>query len=366
MRSTENSRGCREAGDYSIDAGVHKLSLDNAQKQVRQGLKRFAHKGFRLWTFRNDIGLLKLDSPVDIAGSEGYIGTVCLPPKGFKIKDDIVIAGWGTTREGGYTSDVLQAVSVPTVGDGTCYYRYFSFWSLFFGGNIHYDSMFCAGERRGGKDSCQGDSGGPAVQYVDGQAVLVGIVSWGEGCARAGKPGVYTEVAYFLDWIREQMASSPDEEEKKPSTSAPTRTSENAGTRTSENAQTRTSENAETRITSENAETSDITPSEIAIVLHENSTDYMWSETEFISPDGGDSGGPLQCTFDNRVWFLAGVISRGDCYRTHELPLLLTSASAIEQWIHDVTGGLHETGDFHESIPPWGAGPDVYSQIKAP
>ncbi|KAL1423037.1 hypothetical protein MTO96_021427 [Rhipicephalus appendiculatus] len=237
----------REAGDYSIDAGVHKLSLDNAQKQVRQGHKRFAHKGFRLWTFRNDIGLLKLDSPVDIAGSEGYIGTVCLPPKGFKIKGDIVIAGWGTTREGGYTSDVLQAVSVPTVGDGTCYYRYFSFWSLFIGGNIHYDSMFCAGERRGGKDSCQGDSGGPAVQYVDGQAMLVGIVSWGEGCARAGKPGVYTEVSYFIDWIREQMASSPDEEDKKPSTSAPTRTSENTGTRTSENAPTRTSENAETR-----------------------------------------------------------------------------------------------------------------------
>lgn len=216
---------------------------------------------------------------------------------------------------------------------------------------------------------------------------------------------------------------------------------------------------------------SDITPSEIAIVLHENSTDYMWTETEFISPDGihyhtyngvshdiallhvqqtahsaqmlsrvtpiclpfkeanfvgafcvitgsgvqsdgtqprslmhvpmpvlppqycarfvgvravvegamcagqlgkrqgacfGDSGGPLQCTFDNRVWFLAGVISRGDCYRTHELPLLLTSAPAVEQWIHDVTGSLHETGGFHESIPPWGAGPDVHSQIKAP
>ncbi|KAL3182005.1 hypothetical protein MRX96_035469 [Rhipicephalus microplus] len=204
----------REAGDYSIYAGVHKLSLDNAQKQVRQvggfctiiiplsqertsaEMKEWKEDSNDLPTrdsvfglFRNDIGLLKLDSPVDIAGSEGYINTVCLPPKGFKIKDDIVIAGWGTTRESGFTSDVLQAVSVPSVGDRSCYYRYLSFWSLIFGGNIHYDSMFCAGERRGGKDSCQGDSGGPAVQYVDGQAVLVGIVSWGEGCARAWKTG---------------------------------------------------------------------------------------------------------------------------------------------------------------------------------
>ncbi|XP_077565115.1 trypsin-1-like [Haemaphysalis longicornis] len=208
----------RQPGDFSVDAGVHKLSLDNAQKQIRQGVEKFAHKGFRLWTFRNDIGLLKVDSPFDIAGSEGYIGTICLPPKGYKVTGDIVISGWGTTREGGFASDVLQVVSVPAIGDSMCYYRYFSFWSLFIGGNIHYDSMFCAGERRGGKDSCQGDSGGPAVQYVDGSALLVGVVSWGEGCARAGKPGVYTEVSYFLDWIRAQMDSSPDNDEAQMST----------------------------------------------------------------------------------------------------------------------------------------------------
>ncbi|CAN7938212.1 unnamed protein product, partial [Ixodes hexagonus] len=120
-----------------------------------QGLEKIAHTGFGFLTFRNDIGLLKLDKPIDFGSSEGYISAVCLPPKDHKVDGDIIISGWGTTREGGYASDTLKAVSVPALTDSMCYYRYFSFWSLFIGGNIHYDSMFCAGERRGGKDSCQ-------------------------------------------------------------------------------------------------------------------------------------------------------------------------------------------------------------------
>ena len=65
------------------------------------------------------------------------------------------------------------------------------------------ETMFCAGPWSGGKDSCQGDSGGPIVDLSQGYAQLVGIVSWGIGCAAPHYPGIYTEVTHYLDWLEQ-------------------------------------------------------------------------------------------------------------------------------------------------------------------
>lgn len=85
----------------------------------------------------------------------------------------------------------LYGVEIPIVDRNECNQDY--------DGLIEPD-MICAGIPEGGKDSCQGDSGGPVV--IDGK--LVGIVSWGFGCAEPGYPGVYTNVAYFKNWIDQQ------------------------------------------------------------------------------------------------------------------------------------------------------------------
>jgi secreted trypsin-like serine protease len=92
--------------------------------------------------------------------------------------------GWGRTSENGRTSRYLLQATLPVLPDGYCAESYPQFVKT---------DMFCAGYEGGKIDTCQGDSGGPIV--VDGK--LVGITSWGEGCARKGKPGVYVRISRY-------------------------------------------------------------------------------------------------------------------------------------------------------------------------
>lgn len=102
------------------------------------------------------------------------------------------VLGWGRISSSGPISRYLLGTTVPVVGDTDCARAYVRYAAA---------SMVCAGWPQGGADSCQGDSGGPMV--VSGR--LVGIVSWGDGCALPGKPGVYTRVARYADDITAQL-----------------------------------------------------------------------------------------------------------------------------------------------------------------
>ncbi|RWS00825.1 hypothetical protein B4U80_07788, partial [Leptotrombidium deliense] len=104
------------------------------------------------------------------------------------------VAGWGYHYSGeNRISDKLMALDVQLLETEECHA-----YSIF-----NDDLMLCAGYVEGKRDACQGDSGGPLVHDIDGVTVQIGIVSYGEGCADVGKPGVYTNVAKLVPWIEE-------------------------------------------------------------------------------------------------------------------------------------------------------------------
>lgn len=102
------------------------------------------------------------------------------------------VVGWGRLFENGPKPGKLHAADVPVVSDDECANAFQAFDA---------GTMVCAGYDEGGIDACQGDSGGPLL--VDG--TVIGIVSWGDGCAEAGKPGVYTRVSAYTDQIRADL-----------------------------------------------------------------------------------------------------------------------------------------------------------------
>ncbi|KAF9409166.1 hypothetical protein HW555_011383 [Spodoptera exigua] len=146
-----------------------------------------------------DISVIQLSSA--LVYSE-RIQQVPVIPQGFELPDNlpVVHSGWGTTSQGGLASAVLRDVQIYTINHEICAARYAS---LLIPRRVT-ENMICAGLLDvGGKDACQGDSGGPL--YYDG--ILVGIVSWGRGCADAVYPGVSTKVASYTDWIVETVTS---------------------------------------------------------------------------------------------------------------------------------------------------------------
>ena len=113
--------------------------------------------------------------------------------------------GWGTLSAGGSSSEELQYVRVPHVPFADCASAYG------IAGTYQEGMIICTGEA--GKDSCQGDSGGPMVTYKSPnncEPIQWGVVSWGVGCAEEGKPGVYTNTAWYRSWLRQTMSGAEE------------------------------------------------------------------------------------------------------------------------------------------------------------
>ncbi|XP_016008226.2 plasminogen isoform X2 [Rousettus aegyptiacus] len=178
---------------YKVILGAHKEHNLEADVQEIEVAKLFPGPD------RADIALLKLSSPAVITEK---IIPACLPSANYVVADrtECFITGWGETQ-GTYGAGLLKEAQLPVIENKVCN-RY-----EFLNGRVK-SSELCAGNLSGGTDSCQGDSGGPLVCFEKDRYILQGVTSWGLGCARPNKPGVYVRVSRFVPWIEEIMKNN--------------------------------------------------------------------------------------------------------------------------------------------------------------
>eukprot|EP00071_Canis_lupus_P035410 XP_022268967.1 transmembrane protease serine 3 isoform X3 [Canis lupus familiaris] len=180
---------------WTVQVGLVSLLDSPAPSHLVE--KIIYHSKYKPKRLGNDIALMKLAGPVPF---NERIQPVCLPNSEENFPDGKMCwtSGWGATEDGGDASPDLNHAAVPLISNKICNHR------DVYGGIIS-PSMLCAGYLKGGVDSCQGDSGGPLVCQERRVWKLVGATSFGIGCADVNKPGVYTRITSFLDWIHEQM-----------------------------------------------------------------------------------------------------------------------------------------------------------------
>ncbi|XP_051554166.1 uncharacterized protein LOC127441053 [Myxocyprinus asiaticus] len=192
--------GSRSEIYWTAVVGEFDLTKTDPDEQVMKVNRIITHPKFNPKTFNNDIALVELSSPVILSEK---VTPVCLPsdldpPAG----TPCLVAGWGSLYEDGPSADVVMEAKVPLLSQTTC--------RSALGKELLTNTMFCAGYLSGGIDSCQGDSGGPLIfqDHLSGRFQLFGITSWGDGCGERGKPGVYTRVTAFSDWVLMEIQKS--------------------------------------------------------------------------------------------------------------------------------------------------------------
>ncbi|MEM7499611.1 MAG: serine protease [Pseudomonadota bacterium] len=161
----------------------------------------------------NDIAVLILGPP---EGRGKELNPIALPrladaTRYQQVTAAISVNGWGRTSEGGPFSPTLKTVRLPYSDQFACQDHH---------GRIGLDvteGSFCAGFITGGADSCNADSGGGAIfkrtrtdGFAQEQNMLVGVVSWGVGCARYGLQGIYTDVLPHVHWLERVAVHNHD------------------------------------------------------------------------------------------------------------------------------------------------------------
>ncbi|XP_021250640.1 coagulation factor IX-like [Numida meleagris] len=183
--------------------------FDKYQRELKEqkiGVERsWTHPHYDSNNYNGDIALLYLSSEVIF---NEYAIPICLPSPNLAAllaeEGQVgMVSGWGATHSRGSTLRFLMRVRLPIVSMDMCQQST---------KRLITDNMFCAGYGTEAADACKGDSGGPFAASYQNTWFLLGIVSWGDGCAERGKYGVYTRVSNYIPWIKETVESVADSE----------------------------------------------------------------------------------------------------------------------------------------------------------
>ncbi|CAM9596053.1 unnamed protein product [Lampetra planeri] len=188
---------CVPLKPWNVVVGEHNLRVTESSEQHVPIKNIVVHSRYDPITFDNDLALLQLERPLNFSR---LVLPACLPERDFAdkvlVEEQSRISGWGSLHHRGIKATVLQIAEVPFVDTLRCKES---------SSSLVTKNMFCAGYSDGTKDACQHDSGGPHVTIFKDTWFATGIISWGEGCARKGKYGVYTRVSRYLLWMHQVM-----------------------------------------------------------------------------------------------------------------------------------------------------------------
>ncbi|KAK2892939.1 hypothetical protein Q8A67_012927 [Cirrhinus molitorella] len=185
----------KKASMWNAVVGMH--NLENVNESCHQTVevdRIISHKDYNPKTNENDIALVKLESPLLF---NECVRPVAILNSDLSPQESCTVTGWGAIRENGPRASRLQEVNVTVFEPQTC--------NKYYGGKMQ-KFMMCAGAEAGGVDACQGDSGGPLSCFTGERYKLAGVVSWGVGCGRAQRPGVYTTLYHYKQWIESSIS----------------------------------------------------------------------------------------------------------------------------------------------------------------